>query len=74
MFKEDCMLISDLFTARSNLHPIHLFGENVEKLFSQNVLKSNGKILKCMIKEVKLFSYHQNFGGYLPLPLGYIHV
>ena len=25
-----------------------------------------------MIKEVKLFRYHQNFGGYLPLPLGYI--
>ena len=27
-----------------------------------------------MIKEVKLSRYCQNFGGYLPLPLGYIHV
>ena len=26
-----------------------------------------------MIKEVKLFRYRQNCGGYLPLPQGYVH-
>ena len=54
--------------------PNHLYKENVEKSFSQYVLKTNGWNLQCMIKEVKLFSYGQNCGGYLPLPLGYIHV
>ena len=41
--------------------PIHLYGENVEKSFSQNVLKINGCNLQCMIIAVKHFSYNQNF-------------
>ena len=41
--------------------PIHLYGENVEKSFSQNVLKDNGQNLQCMTNVVKLFSYNQNF-------------
>ena len=40
--------------------------QNVEKPFTQNVLKTKGWNLKCMIKEVKLFSYN------LYLPLSYI--
>ena len=49
--------------------PIHLHDENVEMSFSQNVLKTNGKV-------VTRFSYIQFFspGSYLSLPLGYIHV
>ena len=55
--------------------PIHLYGENVEKNhFSHYVLKTNGWNLQRMIKEVKLFSYHQNFEDYLPLALSYVHV
>ena len=41
--------------------PIHLCGENVEKSFSQNVLKTNDGNLQCMIKIVKLISYNQYF-------------
>ena len=41
--------------------PIHLYGENVEKSFSQNILKANGGDLQCMIKVVIVFSYTQNF-------------
>ena len=52
----------------------YLYGENVEKSFSYYVLKTNAWNLQCMIKEVKLSGYHQNFGGYLPLPLVYIHI
>ena len=40
---------------------MHLYGENVEKLFSQNVLKMHGLNLQCMIIEVKLFSYKSKF-------------
>ena len=39
---EDPMLTFDLFTVRSNLRPMHLHRENVEKSFSQNVLQTNG--------------------------------
>ena len=43
-----------------------LYGENIEKSFSQNVLKTNvlqtnGWNLQCVIKVVKHFSYNQNF-------------
>ena len=57
----------NLFTARLNLCLYNLYGENVEKSFSQNVLKTNGRNLQCIIKVVKLFShsYSQNF-----VPLG----
>ena len=50
--------------------PIHLYGENVEKSFSQIILKTNGWNLQCMIKVVKHFSYNQHFvpWGYLSLP------
>ena len=41
--------------------PIHFYGENVEKSFSQNVWKTKCWILQCMIKVVKLVSYNQNF-------------
>ena len=41
--------------------PMHLYGENVEKSFSQNILKTNGWNLQCVIKVVKYFSYNQNF-------------
>ena len=34
--------------------PIHLYAENVEKSFSENVLKTNGWNLQCMLKVVKL--------------------
>ena len=52
--------------------PIH----NVEKSFSKNVLKIYGCNLNCMVKVVKLISNNQNFIplGYLPLPLGFVHV
>ena len=32
------------------------------------IIKTNGWNLQYMIKVVKLFSYCQNFGGYLPCP------
>ena len=35
--------------------PMHLFGENIEKSFSQNVLITNSWNLQCMYKVVKLF-------------------
>ena len=38
------------------------------------VLKTNGWNLQCMIKEVILFSYHQNFGGLSALAPGYMLV
>ena len=41
---------------RSNLHPYALYGENVEKSSSKNVLKTNGWNLQCVIKVVKHFS------------------
>ena len=40
---------------------IHLYEANVEKSFSQTVLKANGWSLQCMIKEVKHISYNQTF-------------
>ena len=51
-------------------------GKMLKSLFSQNMLKANGINLQWVIKVVKHFSYNQNFvpEGYLPLPLGYIHV
>ena len=49
---------------------MHLYGENIENSVSQNVLKTNGWNLQCMIKVVTTFSYNKNFvpEGYLPLP------
>ena len=45
--------------------PVHLYEQNVEKSFSQNVLKTekciNGWNLQCMIEVLKHFSYNQNF-------------
>ena len=41
--------------------PIHLYLENVEKSFSQNVLDNNVWNLQCMIKVVNHFSYNQTF-------------
>ena len=55
----------------------HLYGGNVEQSFSQNVLKTNGRNLKCMIKAQKRSSDSQNLvtQGYLPLCSGlYINV
>ena len=51
-------------------------GKILKKSFSQNILKTNGQNLQCMIQVANPFSYNQNFvpQGYLPLPLGYIHV
>ena len=48
---------------------IHLYGENIEKLFSQNVLKIKGGNLQCKIEVANPFSYNQNFvpQGYLSL-------
>ena len=43
----DHRLTFDLFTARSNICPYTCIWGNVEKSFSQNVLKTNG--LQCMI-------------------------
>ena len=56
--------------------PVHLYGENIEKSVSHNVLKINGWNLQCMIKVANPFSYNQKFvpWGYLPLALGYIIV
>ena len=39
---DDPRLTFDLFTAGQICVPIHLYGENVEKSFSQNVLKTYG--------------------------------
>ena len=46
---------------------------NIEKSVSQNVLKTIGRNLQCMIKVANPFSKNKNFvpRGYLPLPLGY---
>ena len=41
--------------------PMHLYGENVEKSFSQNVLKTNDLNLQYVIKVVKHFSCNQKF-------------
>ena len=51
---------------------MHLYGETIENSVSQNVLKTSGWNLQCMIKVANPFSYNQNFvpQGYLPLPLG----
>ena len=53
--------------------PMHLYGES--SIF-QNVLKTIDYNLQCMIKVANPFSYNQTFvfQGYLPLPLGYLHV
>ena len=46
-------LTFDLFNARTNLDLLkHLYGENVEKSFSQNVLKTNGLNLQYMFEVV----------------------
>ena len=55
---------------------MHLYGENVEKSFSRNVLKTNSWNLQWVIKVEKHVGYNQILspGGYLSLPLGYMHV
>ena len=54
---------------------ILLYLENVENLFSETVLKTNGWNLQCMIKVVELFTIKiSSPGSYTPLPLGYVHV
>ena len=69
-----CRLTFDLLRQDQVCALKHLYVENVEKLLSQNVLKTNGWNLQHVVKEVKLFSYPQNFGCYLPLPVGYVQV
>ena len=54
-------LTFDIFTARSNLRPHAFVWGNVEKSFSQNVWKTYGGNLQCVIKVVKHFSYNQYF-------------
>ena len=39
---------------------LHLYGEHIEKSFSQNVLKTNGWNLQCMIRVANPFSYNKN--------------
>ena len=51
----------DLFTARSNLRPIHLFRENVEKSFSTDIWKPNGWNSQRITKLFKLLICNQNF-------------
>ena len=53
-----------------------LHGENVVKSLSENVIKTAGRNLQCMIKVANPFSSIQNLSslGYLPFPLGYIHI
>ena len=41
--------------------PYICMGENVEQSFSQNVLKTNGWNLQCMVEVFKLLNYNQNF-------------
>ena len=55
--------------------PMHLYWENIEKSFSENVWKTYSWNLQCMII-ANPFSYNQNFVPWscLPLLLGYIHV
>ena len=40
--KDDPKLAFDLLLQGQICIPVHLYGENVEKSFSQNVLKTNG--------------------------------
>ena len=56
--------------------PMHLSGENVEKSFSQNVLKTNGWNLQWVIKVEEHLSIAKILspGGYLSLPLDNIHL
>ena len=63
-------LTFDLFTVRSNLRLYTFVWGNVEKSFSQYVLKTNCWNLQCMIKEVKLFRHCPNLWGCLLLPEG----
>ena len=55
---------------------MHLYEENIEKSFSQNLIKTNGWDLQCIIKVANPFCYNQKFvpRGYLPLLFAYIHV
>ena len=39
---------------------MHLYGKNIENI-SQNVWKTNGLNLYCIIEVVNPFSYNQNF-------------
>ena len=54
---------------------LHLYGENIENSVSQNVLKTNGWSLQCMIKVANTFRHNKNFvpGCYLTLALVYIN-
>ena len=47
--------------------PMHLYGKNIEKLFSENLLKTNGLNLQCMITVVNLLRASKVLspGGYL---------
>ena len=55
---------------------MHFYGENVDKSFSQNVLKNNGWNLQCVIKVTNILVIIKilTLEGNLPFPLGYIHV
>ena len=48
--------------------PKHLYWENVKKSFSQNVWKTYGWNLQCVIKVVKRFSYNKK----KIVPWGYV--
>ena len=53
----------------------HLYGENVEQIIYQNILKTYGWNLQCLIRIAKPFSYSKKMfpWGYLSLPLSYVH-
>ena len=40
---------------------MRLYGENIKNSVSQNVFKTNGYNLQCIIKVANPFSYNQNF-------------
>ena len=48
--------------------PMYLYGENVKKSFSQNVLNTNGWNLQCMIKLLKLLALSCHPSALLKLP------
>ena len=54
--------------------PYISMGKVLKSIFSK-CIKTNGGNLQCIIKVVKCFSYKLlSPWGYLPLPLGFIHV
>ena len=73
---DDPSLTFDLLRQGQICVPMCLYEENIENLISHNVLTTNDRNLQCMIKVANPFSYNQDFvpWGYLPLPLGHMHI